>query len=420
LVRNGVHTARSEEEKEAVYRFRYEIYVSEMGRYAGVADHENRRFREPEDDTARIFYAASDGEVVATSRMSWGGDAPFTERLTDHYRLEPFLAEIPKEAMAVGERGMVKAELRGSSIFTELGMKSSQFIRENRVQLIFGACEPHLLSRYVGQGSRTFASRNINSPDSGYLIPIVNVVEDIDYLRRIGSPMAETSHDWGEDTRIPECLERLLANEGNVLSQRLVDSGLYLGEVHDALDDLSENQVSALEGLTHEEVLGVLHKSNIIHCEAGDHVIKKGGTARNMFVILEGHLEVRDGDALLGVFGPGDIVGAMAFLLARPRVVDMYAATDCRILSLSEGTCSRRGPPDAEYREDPLLEAPADSLKVGAGVRSLLTRYTPFRAKPGQGVAPRPTVNPSYRGLPSIIRGKRAVDQIPNTSRNRC
>jgi hypothetical protein len=347
MVRNGVHTALSEEEKEAVYRFRYEIYVSEMGRYKGVADHENRRFREPEDDTARIFYAASDGEVVATSRMSWGGDAPFTERLTDHYRLEPFLAEIPKEAMAVGERGMVKTELRGSSIFTELGMKSSQFISENRVQLIFGACEPHLLSRYVGQGSRTFASRNINSPDSGYLIPIVNVVEDIDYLRRIGSPMAETSHDWGEDARIPEPLERLLANEGNVLSQRLVDSGLYLGEVHDALDDLSENQVSALEGLTHEEVLGVLHKSNIIHCEAGDHVIKKGGTARNMFVILEGHLEVRDGDALLGVFGPGDVFGAMAFLLARPRVVDMYAATDCRILSLSEGTVRKAIDSDA-------------------------------------------------------------------------
>ena len=92
--------------------------------------------------------------------------------------------------------------------------------------------------------------------------------------------MAETSHDRGEDARIPVSLERLLANEENVLSQRFVDSGLYLGDVHEALDDLSENQVSALEGLTHEEVLGVLHKSNIIDCEAGDHVIKKGAPLR--------------------------------------------------------------------------------------------------------------------------------------------
>ena len=339
--------ASSDDEKEAVYRFRYDVYVEEMGRYGDIADHANRRFREPEDDTARIFYAAADGQVVATSRFNWGGDAPFTDRLVDHYRLAPFLDEIPPEAMAVGERGMVKPDLRGSSIFWELGEKSQAFIGEKRVQLIFGACEPHLLSRYVGQGSRTFAAKNINSPDSGYLIPIVNVVEDVDYLRRIGSPSAEATRDWGDEKRIPECIERLLSDEGNVISQRLVDSGLYLGEVSHALEDLNENQVSALEGLTNDEVIGVLDKSNIIHCEPGDHVIKKGGTARNMFVILEGHVEVRDEGALLGVFSPGDVFGAAAFLLERPRVVDMYAATPCRILSLSERTIRKAIDSDA-------------------------------------------------------------------------
>ena len=348
MIRDGAHFARSDEEKEAVYRFRYDVYVEEMGRYRGIADHVKRHFREPEDDTARIFYAAVDGQVVATSRFNWGGDAPFSDRLVDHYRLEPFLAEIPAEAMAVGERGMVKPDLRGSSIFWELGERSQSFIAEKRVQLIFGACEPHLLSRYVGQGSRTFAAKNINSPESGYLIPIVNVVEDIDYLRRIGSPSAQTARDWGDEKQIPECIERLLADHGNVISQRLADSGLYLGEVNHALEDLNENQVSALEGLTNDEVLGVLDKSNIIHCEPGDHVVKKGGTARNMFVLLEGHIEVRDDDSLLGVFSPGDVFGAMAFLLERPRVADMYAATPCRILSLSERTLREAIDSDAQ------------------------------------------------------------------------
>ena len=338
MLQDGTHLAESSEEKEAVYRFRYAVYVEEMGRYRGVADHDRRRFYEPEDETARIFYAAIDGEVVATSRFNWGGDAPFTARLIDHYRLEPFLAEIPAEQIAVGERGMVRPDLRGSRVFWELGEKSQAFIGEKRVQLIFGACEPHLLSRYVSQGSRTFASKNINSADSGYLIPIVNVVEDIEYLKRIGSPSVATTRDWGDDKRIPECIERLLADQGNVLSQRLVDSGLYLGEVNHSLEDLNEHQISTLEGLTSEEVLGVIDKSNIIHCAPGDHVIKKGGTARNMFILLEGHVEVRDEDSLLGVLNPGDVFGAAAFLLEQPRVVDMYAATPCRILSLSENT----------------------------------------------------------------------------------
>ncbi len=66
-----------------------------------------------------------------------------------------------------------------------------------------------------------------------------------------------------------------------------------------------------------------------------------------MFVILEGHLEVRDRDVPLGVFGPGDVFGAMAFRLARPRVMDMYTAADSRILSLSEGTVRKAIDSDA-------------------------------------------------------------------------
>ena len=146
-----MHLAATEEEKEAVYRFRYDVYVKEMGRYGDTADHENRRLVEPEDETARIWYAAQDGEVVATHRMSWGGDAPFSERQIEHYQLTPFLEELPPEAMAVGERGMVVPRLRGSDVFQKLGQESSAFVEEKRIQLVFGVCEPHLLSLYLGQ-----------------------------------------------------------------------------------------------------------------------------------------------------------------------------------------------------------------------------------------------------------------------------
>ncbi len=59
--------------------------------------------------------------------------------------------------------------------------------------------------------------------------------------------------------------------------------------------------------------------------------------ARNLFVVLDGTLEVRDDDAVIAVLSPGDIFGEMAFLLEQPRSRDVYAATgDVRILSLSE------------------------------------------------------------------------------------
>ena len=83
MVRDGIHQALTDAEREAVYRFRYEIYVAEMGRYGQAADHDRKMLVEAEDETARIFYAAVDGSVVATSRFSWGGDAPFTQHLID-------------------------------------------------------------------------------------------------------------------------------------------------------------------------------------------------------------------------------------------------------------------------------------------------------------------------------------------------
>ena len=339
MVRPGVHLAESQEEREAVYRLRYDIYVQEMGRFGGIADHQGRRLVEPEDSTARIFYAAeSDGNVVATLRLSWGGDAAFSQRLVDCYQLAPFLAEMKPEQIAVGERGMVTPRLRGSPIYAELGRFSRDFSSDKRIQLIFGACEPHLLSLYISQGWRTFSKHNINSAEVGFVIPIVMVVEDVAYLRRIGSPSAATARDFGADARIPACVDRLITNGGNVISQRLTASGAYWGEIHDALEQLGESRVGAFDGLSEPQAQHCLGKSNIIDCVAGDRVLKKGNVARNLFVVLEGTLEVRDGDTLLRVLSPGDVLGEIAFLLEQPRSADVYAATDARVLSLSEGT----------------------------------------------------------------------------------
>ena len=55
--------AETKEEKRAVYRFRYRIYVEEMGKYRSVANHALRLFSEPCDAHSRIFYATENGEV---------------------------------------------------------------------------------------------------------------------------------------------------------------------------------------------------------------------------------------------------------------------------------------------------------------------------------------------------------------------
>jgi len=334
-----ISIAQTDELKLAVYRFRYDVYVEELGRYRTVADHDRRLLMEPEDEYSTIFCAELDGEVVGTSRLTWGGEAKFPARQVEHYGLEPFLAELPPEAIAVGERGMIAARLRGTDLLMDMMRTARKFATDRRIQLVFGACEPHLLSVYLGLGHRTYSRHNINSPESGYLIPIVTVVEDVEHLRRLDSPILDFARDFGDDARVPEVIERVFDDGSAVTSSRLTGLGSYWGEIDRALGTVGAQRVSALDGLSEEEAEAFLAKSNIIECGAGDRVLKKGGTARNIFVVLDGTLEVRDGDAVIAVLSAGDVFGEMAFLLERPRTKDVFAATDgVRVLSLSETT----------------------------------------------------------------------------------
>lgn len=329
--------AETEEERRAVYRLRYDVYVEEMGRYQSAADHDQRMLYDECDEQSRIRYVAVDGEVVATARLTWGGDAPLPQRMIDQYGLAPFLAELPASAIVVGERAMVRPRLRGSDVLLKMMGAGMKFANENRIQLAFGDCEPHLLNRYLSLGQRTYSGRNVNSAEAGYLIPIVFVIEDVAYLRQLNSPLLEYVHDFGDDARIPACIQRVLGERSAVVSRLHTTSASYWSEVNGALSELEANRISAFDGFTDDEAARCLENSNIIECQRGDRVLKKGGVARNLFVVLDGILEVRDQDDVLAVLSAGDVFGEMAFLLERPRSRDVYAATDdVRILSLSE------------------------------------------------------------------------------------
>jgi CRP-like cAMP-binding protein len=158
-------------------------------------------------------------------------------------------------------------------------------------------------------------------------------------MKAIKSPLLGVLTDFGADSRVPESVPRLLAEGSAVISQRLVPKGDYWADVQDALDHLEANRVSLFDGLSEDQAQECLAKSNVIECRDGDHVIKRGNVAQNMFVVLSGTLEVRDGDTVNAVVLPGDVFGEMAFLLGNPRSMDVYAASDdVRVLSLSEST----------------------------------------------------------------------------------
>ena len=334
-----IRTATTPEELEAVQRFRYSIYVEELGRYQATADHAGHRLVDAEDEGSCVLYAVDGDEIVGTVRATWGGEG-FSERQIEQYGLGPFLAELPHEVLAVGERMMIAPDRRGADVFMALGGPLDEWMQAHGVKVVLGACEPHLLSMYIALPQRPYAPRNINSPEAGYLIPMLSFIP---------GPGPEALVGLGDGSGLPRCIQLAIEGCGTVSSPELSDPETYWAGLRDTLTGLP---VPIFDGMTEDEIRRCTARSNVIRCAESDRVLKKGGAARNVFVVLSGALEVNDGDHPVAVLLPGDIFGETAFVLQRPRTQNVDVLADgTRILSISERSLRKL------TEEDPVVAA---------------------------------------------------------------
>jgi hypothetical protein len=332
------------DELRDVQRFKYDVYVAEMGRYGTIADHENRLLVEVDDPSSHIFQARVEGKLAATMRLTWGGDTfdgrgALGQRHVEQYDLAPFLAAMAPEQIVVGERFMIDPAYRGTSLLNQMFTAYMNFVNERRIQLVFGDCEPHLLNTYQALGFRTYTGQNVNSPETGYLIPLVIVAEDMAYMREIGSPLAGVLRDFGARARVPEDIDDLLAGGAAVQSHKMLDPEEYMAGVRAAAHEANALASGLFRGMSEDEIAICLEKSVTIACQPGDRVLKRGNVAKNMGMVLSGRFEVRDGDMVVAGIGPGEVLGEIAFFLKLPRTMDVVAVEEgTRIVSFNDRT----------------------------------------------------------------------------------
>src|SRR5262245_55923341 len=248
-----VTMAVTPEERAAVFRFWYSIYVEEMGRYRDVADHDRRELRGVEDDTSIVWTTIDGGAVVAASRWSWGGHG-FSDRQIEQFQLRPFLAELPAEALLVGERTMVAPSHRGGSASADLMSQSRPYGEELGYTVGFGVSEPHLVSFYAQFGQRPYASRQFFSEESGYLIPNFSLPFGAE---RLGPTL-------------PRCVTQALAGSPSVRNAATDGEESFRA----ALDGLLRGvRVGVFEGLSDDEVAAIARKATLVRCAADDHIL---------------------------------------------------------------------------------------------------------------------------------------------------
>lgn len=182
-----IRRAETAEDRERIYRFRYEIYVEEMRRVQKYADHERRRIEEPLDATAHLMIAERDGRTLGTLRTNFARetDLGYYVRL---FQLDSVGDAFPSQ-VSLTTKLMIRPELRSGTLAVRLACAVYRFGLEQGIHHDFIDCNAHLERFFQRLGFRTYMGRVVH-PEYGEVLPLRLALHDVAHLQRLGSPLA--------------------------------------------------------------------------------------------------------------------------------------------------------------------------------------------------------------------------------------
>jgi CRP/FNR family transcriptional regulator, cyclic AMP receptor protein len=93
--------------------------------------------------------------------------------------------------------------------------------------------------------------------------------------------------------------------------------------------------VPLFEGLSKKQLRRMSSLMTRLELPAGKVLTREGQEGYEFFIVLEGEVEVRQGNRVVVTRGPGEYVGEIALLDKRPRTATVVAATPVSVEVLS-------------------------------------------------------------------------------------
>jgi len=333
-----VHKAETAAEREAIYRFRYQIYIEEL-KYNYEADHERKWLKQAEDEQpwTTLLYTGSPDDISSTVRVqAWkpGEVPPAVFALTSMERFPGI------ERLGVSHIGrmMIRRSLRGKLVLPSLLAGGYEFlVGEKGADLAFLDCVPGIVRHYRQLGARPYGGRLI---DLGYSpgIPLVIVLSDYAHLKRSGSIVAPLVKKYfGPGKRAPLDLEpyRHLFDSEQVPVE--FDPEKVWAALQDRLLAGDEAIPTFVDALSPGALFHLSESGYLLDVKAGDLITRAGIGQREMFVILEGACEVEGASKRIALLEKGDLFGEIAFFSeSGERTATVRALSDCKLLVLRQ------------------------------------------------------------------------------------
>jgi hypothetical protein len=188
--------ALTAEERLAVFRFRYECLVEELGwELPGAAP--ELGVREPADEGARLFAAFEGDTLVGTNAANCWAEAELPAEVVERLCLRPIEAAFGREAVIVTRKQLVARAHRRTGLALMLYHYAAKATYRPEVQFIIGDCGPELERHYTQLGYRRHGPPFDYGTGAGLSTPLCLVINDLEHLERVGSPLLALASEFG-------------------------------------------------------------------------------------------------------------------------------------------------------------------------------------------------------------------------------
>lgn len=332
LTVSPVKLAETSAELQNIYRFRYKVYTDEMDFHFPWANKEERLLQDPIDGQSLNFYVKNrQDEIVGVIRLVIFSDQSAPEGIIKKYHTHHFSEEFEGTNRIMISRFLVREDYRlHSKAAWKLIQECYHQCERNLAPLVFIDCSPHLVKFYEALGFRRYAP-NFTDDVLGYKVPMVILLQDVDYLRKVSSPLYIFARKRRDARNLDDWYKTVFP--------RFNDS-MFTGQF--GAEKLMANLTAHASTLpsTFHKISQKLKTSCLIDCRKGDYVIRQGEMGNEMYMILSGAFEVQfsaqeNKTESLGILGPGDVFGELGFLVRSPRTSSLVALEDSQLLMIA-------------------------------------------------------------------------------------
>lgn len=317
-VTQQVRQARTAEEKQSIYQFRYRVFAEHLGRddLDGL-DHEGRVLSDALDPISTHFYFGEFSSPVAAVTLSPLAETDLPDELSRFLAIGSLKQAVDIQQMQMVNWLLVDPDQSGGSLVPMLLSTCYEQLLEGDTELLLTFCRPGLVAFYERLGLEQY-SYATQLKGVGLRCPLLLVMRDELRLRAVRSPLLRILQRSGREDKDSATRVRLEPVVDLFQARQiLVNDDLWLETGHSFV----ERPVPKLfDGIGEDSIRHLMKLASVISCQSGELITREGETSDDMYLIVSGTFEAcREDAGQARALGPGDLFGEIEHLSGVPR-----------------------------------------------------------------------------------------------------